>query len=383
MDRLWGVKTEMRMSKGSIIGLFLTGLSVTGCGEPPTTEATETVRPIKSFLIESAASGAIRTFPARIGAGRQAELAFRVSGVLNQLPVKEGDQVVAGQLVAALDPTDLQIIYSQRKANYDKANRNFTRAKELIKKDNISNMDYDRLEAEFKSAKASLSAAQQELNYTKLTAPFSGTIAQLYLDNFEEVQAKQSLLILQDISELEVKFDVPERLIRGLTPEDRESTKDDVSVSVSFTDLPGSSYPLTFREITTQADAKTQTFQVTYTMPKLENANILPGMTAKVTVDLSQIDSDSTIHTVPASAIVGDYKLNPQAWIINSDSMTVESRSVKVGRLLGEKIEVFEGLKPGDRIVTAGTPFLVEGMKVRLMPEKEQAIQRPDDLKYQ
>ncbi|ODB98634.1 hypothetical protein A3196_13595 [Candidatus Thiodiazotropha endoloripes] len=345
---------------------------------------TDAVRPVKSFLIETTASGAIRTFPARIDAGRKAELAFRVSGVLKQVAVKEGDQVQAGQQVAALDPTDLQIVYNDRKANFDKAKRNFTRAKELIKKGNISKMDFDRLEADFKSSTASLEAAQQDLNYTKLTAPFNGTIARLNIENFEEIQAKQSILVLQDISELEVKFDVPESLLRGLTSEDRARAKDDVSVSVSFADIPGSSFPLTFREITTQADAKTQTFQITYTMQRVESANILPGMTAKVTVDFSKFDSGgSSVFTVPASAIVGDYKLDPQAWVIESESMTVLPRTVKVGRLSGENIEVLEGLMPGDRIVTAGTPFLVEGMKVRLMPDKEQAIQRPEDLKYQ
>ncbi|MCG7984543.1 MAG: efflux RND transporter periplasmic adaptor subunit [Candidatus Thiodiazotropha lotti] len=373
----------MYQSNRAVFGLALVCLSLSGCSEPPATIQTDSVRPVKSFLIETTASGAIRTFPARIDAGRKAELAFRVSGVLKEVAVKEGDQVQTGQQVASLDPTDLQLVYNDRKANYDKANRNFTRAKELIKKGNISKMDFDKLEADFKSSIASLKAAQQDLNYTKLTAPFNGTIARLNIENFEEVQAKQSILVLQDISELEVKFDVPESLLRGLTSEDRESAKDDVSVSVSFADIPGSSFPLSFREITTQADAKTQTFQITYTMQRLESANILPGMTAKVTVDFSKFDSGSSIFTVPASAIVGDYKLDPQAWVIEAESMTVQPRTVKVGRLSGENIEVSEGLMPGDRIVTAGTPFLVEGMKVRLMPDKEQAMQRPEDLKYQ
>jgi RND family efflux transporter MFP subunit len=373
----------MNQSNNAIFGLALVCLSLSGCSEPPATTQSEAIRPVKSFLIETTASGAIRTFPARIDAGRKAELAFRVSGVLKQLEVKEGDQIQAGKLVAALDPTDLQLVYNDRKANFDKANRNFTRAKELIKQGNISKMDFDKLEADYKSASALLKAAQQDLNYTKLTAPFNGTIARLNIDNFEEVQAKQSILVLQDISELEVKFDVPESLLRGLTSEDRETAKDDVVVTVSFIDLPGKSYPLTFREITTLADAKTQTFQVTYTMQRLESANILPGMTAKVTVDFSKYRSGNNFYTVPASAIVGDYKLDPQAWVIEAESMTVQPRAVKIGRLLGENIEVYDGLASGERIVTAGTHALVKGMKVRLMPDKEQAIQRPEDLKYQ
>ncbi|MFC1366041.1 MAG: hypothetical protein G8D61_20585 [gamma proteobacterium symbiont of Ctena orbiculata] len=63
--------------------------------------------------------------------------------------------------------------------------------------------------------------------------------------------------------------------------------------------------------------------------------------------------------------------------------MTVKSRKVKIGRLLGSRIEILEGLKPGERIVTAGTPFLLEDMEVRLLPEREQAEPRTRDLKDQ
>lgn len=372
----------MKRPLPTLMGTFAICLTLIGCSEPPPLEPVEMVRPVKSFLIEGASSNGTRSFPARIDAGRKAELSFRVSGVLKELPAKEGDLVEQGQQVAALDPTDLNIVLTDRKAGYDKAQRNFERAKELIKKGNISKMDYDKLEAEFKSANAALQAAQQDINYTRLTAPFTGRIARRHVENFEEVQAKQAILDLQDTSVLEVKFDVPESVIRGVR-KNGETERDEVKVTASFTDIPGKTFPLTFREISTRADEQTQTFQVTYSMPELENALILPGMTATVTVDMGNYQTDDITHSVPASAIVGDYKLDPQAWVIDPQSMTVQPRVVKVGRLVGEYIEVFEGLNAGDRIVTAGTPFLVEGMKVRLMPQKEQAEQRPEDLKYQ
>ena len=373
----------MKRPLPALMGTIAICFTLLACSEPPPAKQVEIVRPVKSILIKSTANSGIRAFPARIDAGKGAELSFRVPGMLKQLPIKEGVKVEAGQLVAALDPTDLQIVYTDRKASYDKAKRNFERANELIKKGNISKMDFDRLEAEFKSADAALQAAQQDLDYTRLTAPFSGRIARRHIETFEEVQAKQPIVDLQDISELEVKIDVPESLLRGIKAEGEVKARDRVPAHASFAGLPDSSFPLTFREISTRADEKTQTFQVTYSMPQLESANILPGMTATVTLDLSLVGSDDGLHTVPASAIVGDYKLDPQAWVIDEEHMTVKSRSVKVGRLLGEQIEVLDGLKAGDRIVTAGTPFLVEDMKVRLMPEKEQALQRSDDLKYQ
>ncbi|MCU7932988.1 MAG: efflux RND transporter periplasmic adaptor subunit [Candidatus Thiodiazotropha sp. (ex Codakia rugifera)] len=356
-----------------------------GCEKPQPLQTVDIVRPVKTYLIETADSGGIRSFPARIDAGRKAELAFRVSGKVKTLAVKEGDRVEKGQQLATLDTTDYQITFNDRKANLENAKKNFMRAKELIVKGNISKMDFDRLEAEFKSAQSALESAQQDLKYTKLTAPFKGVIAKRHIENFEEIQAKQIVLDLQDISQLEVKFDIPESQLRELQPEGDmpDSRRTQIPVKVTFSDLPGKSYPLTYREVSTKADEKTQTFRVTYTMERTDDVTILPGMTATAIVDLSGFLSMDIRHTVPAQAIIGDYKLDPKAWVIDEQSMTVKSRSVKVGRLLGNNIEVLEGLEPGERIVTAGAPFVVENMPIKLMPDQEQAEPRTEDLKYQ
>ncbi|MEW7972466.1 MAG: efflux RND transporter periplasmic adaptor subunit [Candidatus Thiodiazotropha endolucinida] len=360
------------------LGLVLIAAAVGGCEKPPSPDIKNVIRPVKSFIVEQAGASDVRSFPARIDAGRKAELAFRVAGKVTQLSVKEGDRVEAGQLIASLDITDYRIAYNNRKANFDKTKKDYARAKELVTKGHISKMDYDRLEADFKSAQSALESAQQELNYTKLTAPFKGVIARRHIENFEEVQAKQVVLDLQDIALLEVKFDVPESQLRELQP-DRESPqarRNQIPVNVSFPDLPGKSYPLTFREVSTKADAKTQTFQVTYTMARTDDVTILPGMTANVVVDLSGFLNKSQRHLVPATAIAGDSNLDPKAWVIDEQSMTVKSRKVTIGRLLGNRIEVLEGLEAGERIVSAGTPFLLEDMKVRLLPDREQAEPR-------
>ncbi len=131
-------------------------------------------------------------------------------------------------------------------------------------------------------------------------------------------------------------------------------------MSVAFDDLPGQDFPLRFREVATKADSKTHTFQVTYTMDRLDDIKILPGMTATVTADLSRVTQADSVFSVPSSAIVGDYKLDPRAWVLSEATMTVAPRPVKVGRLSGANIAIREGLASGDRIVVAGTPFLVD-----------------------
>ncbi|MGB5466850.1 MAG: efflux RND transporter periplasmic adaptor subunit [Sedimenticolaceae bacterium] len=366
-------------------GLFVAAM-LGGCAEevPPQTEAV--TRPVKTMVIAGVDASGVRSFPARIAAAQRADLAFRLPGTVQELPVKEADRLQEGDLVARLDPTDYQIVVDDRQATFDKAEKNFARGKQLVGSGAISRLDFDRLEAEFKNAQAALKAATQDLAYTELKAPFGGIIAKREVDRFEEVQAKQTIAILQNIDMLEVKFDLPESIVRGIRGDDgtaNERARDQIKVFASFQDQPEEMYPLEFKEIATKADDKTQTFETTYLMKQREQGTVLPGMTADVTVDFADYIDSAMAFTVPVSAVVGDYKLDPQVWTVDEASMTVSPRTVRVGRLVGEGIEVLGGLEPGARVVTAGTPFLVEGMKVTLMPELEQAAPRPDDLKYQ
>ncbi len=365
----------------TILLFSFTLVLLAACSESTPPEPEQTTSPVKTLLIESPDTGGVRRFPARIDAGRKAELAFRVPGKVQELLVNEGDKVKEGQLLARLDDKDFQIVVNDRQATFDNARKNFGRASDLIEKGHISRKDYDQLEAELKNARAALSAAKQDLGYTKLTAHFGGQIARRHIERFEEIQAKQLVLDLQDLTLLKVKFDVSESLIRALRI-DRENevkARELIDMQVAFDNLPGQNFPLTFGEVATKADSQTQTFEVTYTMDQVGSTRILPGMTATVTADFSQVMSSDTAFTVPSAAIVGDYKLDPQAWVVDEQSMTVKPRSVKVGRLTGGDIEVLEGLAPGDRIVVAGAPFLVEDMKVTLLPNLEQAAPRQED----
>ena len=207
-------------------------------------------------------------------------------------------------------------------------------------------------------------------------------VARRLVERFEEVQAKQPVVLVQNIEQLEVKFDVPESIIRSVRGGGR-AARGEIPVYATFEGQPGRQFPLTYKEISTKADANTQTFEATFLMEQWERGTVLPGMTATVTVNLAGVVDDNAVFTVPVSAVVGDYKLDPQVWVVDASSGTVSPRPVKVGRLVGDGIEVLEGIEPGMRVVTAGTPFLVEGMQVSLLPEQEQAEARPDDLKYQ
>ncbi len=350
--------------------------SLTSCSEPPPPPVEEVPRPVKTMVIPAPEGGGIRRFPARIDAAHKAQLAFRVPGKVIELAVKEGDEVEKDQLIAKLDPTDYQLRVDERRADFENARKNYERAKQLIEKGNISKMDYDRLEARFRTTKAALDAAEQELSYTALRAPFDGIVARRYIQPFEEIRVQQPIVDLQDITTLEVKFDVPESIIRSLQTSSEKPRGQSIALYAEFDGMSGQTFPLRYKEAATKADPKTQTFEITYLMDRPEHTAILPGMTATVVVDLSHYLQTKPVVSVPVSAVVGNIELQPEVWVVDEESMTVNPRPVQVGRMTKDMIQIVEGVEPGMRIVTAGTSFLVQGMKVTLMEPVEQAAPR-------
>jgi RND family efflux transporter MFP subunit len=335
------------------------------------------VRPVKTVTIEAPEIGFIRTLPGRIGAVRRAELSFRVPGKVAELPFVEGQEVDQGAVIARLDPADYRIAFNDRKATYDRAKADYDRGQQLVEQGTISRRDFDALLASFKSAEAALQAAEKDLEYTNLTAPFPGVIARRYVDNFEEVQAREPVLVLNDISRLEVKVDIPEVMMQRVRRIEPGGPRP--RLYATFDNEPGRHFRLEFKEIATRADPKTQTFEVTMTMEPPEGLTVLSGMTTSVIVDTRNLKSAAvadTTYLVPASAVTGNLDLAPVVWIVDK-GMTVQPRPVSVDEMVGDQIRVKEGLEPGDRVVVAGAAYLAPGMVVRLMPKTEQPANSP------
>ncbi len=134
-------------------------------------------------------------------------------GTIVDLPVKEGEAIEQGEMIAQLDPTDFKLVVQEREAELFRARRDFERIEPLAERGFSTVREKDRREYNLKSAQASLDMAKQDLAYTTLTAPFKGRIAKRLVENFEEVQAKEVIVELRDLQALEVKFDVPEQIM--------------------------------------------------------------------------------------------------------------------------------------------------------------------------
>ena len=364
-----------------LVGVVTIVLAACGETETPPPPAS---RPVKTYTVEGLSGAAIRRFPGTVQASKRAELSFRVPGQLQEILVREGDNANKGDLLARLDPTDYQIAVDDRRATFDNAARNFNRAQELIRDGNISKLDYDRMEAEFRTAEAALKQAQQNLEYTFLRAPFDGSIGRREVENFEDVVAKQTIFSYQNRDSLDIVIGLPESLVRSLSPKtstaDVETGRRNRVKAIARFEGREQSFPLVVKEVTTKADPQTQTFRVTLNMDAPAEFTVLPGMTATVEVDFSgMIEIAERTKWVPQSAVQADSGLNARVWVLDPETMTVSGKPVTIGRLHGRKIEITSGLVGGEEIVTVGANYLAEGMRVTRMPLTEQAVPREDD----
>ena len=181
-------------------------------------------------------------------------------------------------------------------------------------------------------------------------------------------------------------IDLPESVVRSIRGSARgegnirsSETAGTVRAYANFEGRSDREFNLRTKELATKADDQTQTFRATFTMDAPTEFNVLPGMTANVKIDLSAVIDKDAVKWVPVRAVQADNGLEPRVWVLDPKTMTVNSRSVEVGRMSGRSIQVTDGLNGDEEIVSVGAPYLAEGMKVTRMKLTEQAEPRADD----
>ncbi|AXV66988.1 efflux RND transporter periplasmic adaptor subunit (plasmid) [Pseudoalteromonas lipolytica] len=346
--------------------LFTTVLwSLAACTEQTAqSNAEPVIRPVKLFNTNSQSDQAIRSFPAEVVANQGSYLAFRVNGELLEFPALAGQHVEKGQLLAKLDPEDFQLQYEERKARFELADSQLERVQKLFDRSIASQAELDQALANKQVAESALKIAKTNLDNSELRAPFAGTVAKVFVKNFENIQAKQNILRLETRDLMDVVIQVPEKLIARI---DKDVN---YQPDVIFDGYPDKSYQLTVKEFDTQADPTTLTYKVVFSLPVPEDFNLLAGMTGRVDIDLSKIThSQSAYILLPVEAVFSEptesEKNNSYVWLYDENTGLVHKKAVKVGQLHRNGIEVLSGIEQGQMVVAAGVHSLEEGMKVR------------------
>lgn len=219
--------------------------------------------------------------------------------------------------------------------------------------------DIEAAEAALRGLEADIQKARDDLDDATLRAPFEGIVARRDIDNFTNVQAGQSIVLLQKLSTVHLAFDVPSSDVLAWNADGPE----DVAITVEIVGGPAQLPAVELVEFSTQADAGTQTYRARVAVEVPEGAQILPGMVGRVYVSLRNPSGLSGLM-VPLPALSGDTEGDPVVWIVD-DANAVRSQPVTLGRMTPDAVIIEEGLTEGDRIVAAGVSQLREGMVIR------------------
>jgi RND family efflux transporter MFP subunit len=339
-----------------------------GCSEPQ--DATDNTagsraRPAKIVELQPSNAGLRRTYPGTLAASQQADLAFRVSGQLVELPAISGERVKAGDLLARLDPTDFENTIAGLQARFDLAKTQLDQARELLKKNLSSQLLFDQAESEFKSARAALQQAKDNLRYTRLQAPFDGVIARVGIENHQPVQAQAPIIQIRTDNELDIQFSVPESLLARLRRVDDPAVIAAFCGKVRFATHPGQTFRACHKEHESVPDPLTRNYAATFTLDRITDFYVLPGMTATIELDFSAFRASQARQSLsaPVEAVFSEEN-KKWLWTVDAD-MRARKTAVEVGRIAGGKIEITSNLPPGTKIVAAGVAYIREGMPVK------------------
>jgi len=329
-------------------------------------------------LTSPAQANAVLTASGYVVAQVKAAVASKGTGRLERLFVEEGDKVRKGDLIARLEDQDVIAALDRARADLgvaradsSDARRSADRQQSLLTSGLSSKAEFDGAEARYGrvvatilSARAAVRSAEVGVENTRIRAPFDGTVLTKNADVGEVVapfasslNSRGAVVTMADMSSLQVEADVSESNITRVTPGQ--------PCEIVLDAYPEKRYAGSVYKIVPTADRAKATVMTKVAFTE-RDSRVLPEMSAKVTFlskdsEKSEAGAPSRL-TVPASAVVP----RNGSWLVLGvrDGKIVET-PVRTGGTLGNRIEILEGLVPGDQVVLRPDPSLTPGTKVK------------------
>lgn len=339
--------------------------------------ASDAIRPVITTVLSNEGGGG-QIFTGIVEPRVETTLAFQVLGQLVARDVKTGDLVSRGQLVAAIDPTTFELNVRSAEAavrnavaERDNADASAQRIAALRRSGTAPEASWDMVRAvrdaaiaKARQAEAALVKARDLLGYARLVAEFDGVVTATGAEVGQTVSAGQMVVTIARPDLRDAVIDVPDWMADEVSPGTRLGLSLEIAPTITALGQ--------VREVAPQSDAMTRTRRVKIALDDPSNMFRLGS-----TVRASFVGGDRLLLTAPESAILSRDGGN-FVWVVTPDPDTaasdrplgtVATRKVTIGADGEGMVALLGGVKPGERIVTAGVHSLDEGERVALHGE--------------
>lgn len=327
---------------------------LTACGGTNEKQSTSSSVRVKVSQVETLASNSNREFTFISKPLKTSELSFRVGGPIDRFEVYTGNYYRKGEVIAQIDARDFRIRKERAEAIYTQAKAEYERIKVLYEKNNLSASTYEKARAEYTSAKTAFETATNELNDTRLVAPFNGYVGEVYMEKFQDVKATQPVLSFIDIDQLRIEAYVTQDIAFG--------AEKPTEVTLRFDADPTKTYTAKVEEISKSTTRNNISYLLTALLPNKDGA-LLGGMSGKVLFEqTAKTTATATVLTLPQTALCHRPGEGTYVWVVDAATKKVSKRTVNPGELLPQgKVIIANGLTANETVATSGLRFLSDG----------------------
>ena len=277
------------------------------------------------------------------------------SGKIISVLAKEGDYVTVGQTLAILRSDAINVNAQTANATYQNAVTDYNRYENAYKTGGVTKQQLDQAKLQMVNAKANLSQANINVGDTRIKAPINGYINAKFIEpgSFISSTPATSLFEIVNVSKLKLKVNVNETQVAGLKVGNVVKVTSSVYSDKTF------SGKITF--IAAKADSSLN-FPVEIEITNNASNDLKAGMYGTAQFDSKQ--QKQLLSVVPRLAFVGSVNSN-QVFVVENG--VAKLKKVTAGRILGDKVEILNGLSEGETVITTGQINLQDGNKVEVI----------------
>jgi multidrug efflux system membrane fusion protein len=295
-------------------------------------------------------------YSGKLASTSEANLSFKIGGVISRIYVKEGDHVSRGQLLATLDLTEINAQVQQARQGAEKANRDLTRMKNLFADTAATLEQLQNVETQQKIANENLRIASFNQQYAQIRASDDGTIIKKIMNEGELAAPGTPVLAMNATSNDDwvVKLGVSDR--------DWALLKKGDPATISIDAYPAETFKGIINKISEAADPVNGTYEIEVKV--LPNGKkFAAGLFATIQLNTT---ARQKVALIPIEALTEGNGKTGYVYLLNNDNKTVTKRKVEIAFVTDDKVAIKNGLDNVSKVITDGVSYLTEDAIVKV-----------------